>query len=227
MDRCRRHRGRVNARIRSPVYIAAMLSARIVRRAAWLVLTIGASAARLIAAPDGTAMPRATTSRACAYQNTSVARASQTELRSAVVCLIDLARRRWGLPWLGEQGELDNAAQAHADQMVANRVFSHTGAGDSTPGLRLNAVGFRWAAWGEAISTGYATPMRAVAAWLASTGHCQILLSPNYSELGVGVTRSPVAGYTRRPGTWTADFALPAGRGSPSGNWGPAEGCPY
>jgi uncharacterized protein YkwD len=144
-----------------------------------------------------------------------------------VVCLIDLARSRFGLPSVQEQGELDDAAQAHADQMVSDGTFSHTGAGGSTPGLRLNAAGFRWAAWGEAISTGYATPMRAVKAWLASTDHCQILLSPSYIEVGVGVLRSPVAGLTRRPGTWTADFALPAGRGAPSGNSGPASGCPY
>src|SRR5947207_12408648 len=114
-----------------------MLSAPVVRRAA-LLLAVGASAARLIAAPDGTALPMATASRACAYQNTPVRKASPSELRAAVVCLINRARGHWDLPRLRQQSQLDHAAQLHADQMAGDQIFSHRGARGSDPGLRLD-----------------------------------------------------------------------------------------
>jgi uncharacterized protein YkwD len=204
-----------------------MLSARLVRRATWLLLTIGALGARLIAAPDGTAMPTATVGRACAYQDASADQASTSELRSAVVCLMNRARGRWHLPALREHPRLDHAAQEHTDQMVAHRFFGHYGADGSDPATRLDRAGFRWSALGEDISTGYRTPRDAVAGWLASTAHCRILLSPSYRDLGIGVNRRPVRGYANIPGTWTADFALPTGSSPPGGNSGPAKGCPY
>lgn len=205
-----------------------MLSALPVRRAVWL-LTLGVGAAGMTVASDGAAKPSATASRACAYQNTSVRRASAPQLRAAVVCLIDGARRRWHLPPLRQSGRLDFAAQYHVLQMVSAADFSHdTGRGrGSTPALRLDEAGFDWSALGEAISTGYPTPRAAVNAWLASTEHCRILLSPLFDDVGIGVSRRHVRGYTSRPGTWTADLALGAWAHAPSGNWAPAGGCPY
>jgi uncharacterized protein YkwD len=62
---------------------------------------------------------------------------------------------------------------------------------------------------------------------MSSTGHCQNLLSPSYSYIGIGVNRNPIGGFASGPATWTTDFGLPAGASAPSGNWGPANGCPY
>jgi uncharacterized protein YkwD len=156
-----------------------------------------------------------------------VRRASAAELRSAVVCLINRFRSRGSLPWLRQHGRLDAAAQGHDDQMVADRYFGHNGAGGAGPGLRITAAGFAWGAYGEAISTGFSTPRRAVSAWLRSVEHCQILLSPQYRYIGIGVNPRPVPGAANRPGTWTADLALPLGWAAPSRNWGLANGCPY
>lgn len=179
------------------------------------------------AAPDGSAEPKAEASRACAYNNTSVWSASPDELRAAVVCLINRARTRRGLPGLYQQGQLDRAAQAHTDQMVDDDFFSHSGLPDSNPGVRISAAGFSWGAYGEAISTGFRTAWDAVHGWLASTEHCRILLSPSYRYVGIGVSPRGVVGVTGGSGTWTADLALPLGSAAPSGDWGPADGCPY
>lgn len=179
------------------------------------------------AAANAAAIPRASASRGCAYQNASVRSASTAELRSAVVCLMNRFRSRGGLPGLREQGQLDAAAQNHDNQMVGKRFFGHGGIPASSPALRISAAGFAWGAYGEAISTGFRTPQRAVAAWLHSVAHCQILLSPEYRYIGVGVNRSPVAGWASAPGTWTADFALPLGSAMPSRNWSLAARCPY
>ncbi len=166
--------------------------------------------------------PRARASRACAYANASVSRASAAELRSAVVCLVNRFRSRGGLPGLEQQGQLDAAAQGHDDQMVAENYFAH-----GSPGLRISASGFSWGAYGEAISTGFSTPRQAVWAWLRSVDHCQILLSPQYRYIGVGVNPRAVAGFANVAGTWTADLALPYGWAAPSRRWGLADRCPY
>jgi uncharacterized protein YkwD len=165
--------------------------------------------------------------RACAYQSSSVWSASTGELRSAVICLIDRFRSLGGLPGLREQGQLDAAAQGHDNQMVAKRFFGHGGIPGSSPALRISAAGFRWGAYGEAISTGFTTPRQAVIAWLRSVTHCEILLSPQYRYIGIGVNRHPVSGWSRSPGTWTADLALPLGSAAPSRRWALAAHCPY
>ena len=107
--------------------------------------------------------------------------------------------------------------------MVSGHVFTH---GTNFAG-RISAAGFRWAAAGENIATGYRTPRQVVAGWMASAGHCQNILDPTYRDVGTGVNRHPVAGYASRPGTWTQDFGLTVGTRAPSRNWGPAHGCPY
>jgi uncharacterized protein YkwD len=152
---------------------------------------------------------------------------SPAQLRSAVVCLINRFRRHGGLPALHEQGQLDAAAQGHTDQMVVDRFFGHGSPSGSSPALRITASGFSWGAYGEAISTGFRTPHRAVKAWLRSLEHCRILLSPQYRDIGVGVNPRPVAGWATGSGTWTADLALPYGGAAPSRHWAFADGCPY
>jgi uncharacterized protein YkwD len=106
--------------------------------------------------------------------------------------------------------------------MVGQDFFGH---GD--PAVRISAAGFNWGSYGEAISTGFRSAWAAVRAWMGSTEHCQILLSPTYRFIGIGVDPHGVAGWTGRSGTWTADLALPLGWHAPSGDWGPANGCPY
>lgn len=190
-----------------------------------------AAAVALAASPAATVSreptPTATVSRACADAGTSVWSTPRTELRAAIVCLINHARARRGLPALYQQRQLDAAAQGHSHAMVAHDFFSHEGIRGSNPGARISATGFDWGAYGETISTGYSSAWGAVRGWLASTEHCQILLSPLYRFVGIGIDPRGVAGLTGYSGTWTADLALPLGWPAPSGDWGPASGCPY
>ncbi len=106
--------------------------------------------------------------------------------------------------------------------MVRARAFSH----GSDFSARISAVGFHWSMVGENIAAGYDTPASVVRAWMASPDHCRNILSPSFLDVGTGVSRRSVAGAIG-PGTWTQDFGLPMGRHQPSGNTGPASGCPY
>ncbi len=160
---------------------------------------------------------------ACAGATSYVRSAPASVIRAAVVCLFNDARANHGLPRLHGSGALGRSAQHWTDVMVSAGSLSH----GSNVGARISAAGFRWSNVGEIIGAGYGTPRQIVKAWMQSTTHCQIILDPMFADVGAGVARRAVAGYASRGATWTADFALASGRRAPSGNWGPANGCPY
>ncbi len=159
--------------------------------------------------------------RGCRHADARATRLPKPELRAAVVCLINDARAAHGLPALRDSSQLDGTAQRWTDTMVATDDFSH----GSDPSARITAAGLSWSATGENIATGYPTPRRVVAAWMASVEHCRNILNPSYSRVGTGVNPHLVRGYASGPATWTEDFALPARHRPPSHNWGPADSC--
>jgi uncharacterized protein YkwD len=160
---------------------------------------------------------------ACQGATSYVRSAPASEIRAAVVCLLNDARVNHGLPRLHGSGALGRSAQHWTDVMVSGGSLSH----GSNVGARVSAAGFRWSNVGEIVGAGYGTPRQIVQAWMQSPTHCQVILDPTFADVGTGVARHAVAGYANRGGTWTADFALASGRRAPSGNWGPANGCPY
>jgi uncharacterized protein YkwD len=162
-------------------------------------------------------------SKQCAGADTPDSGANAGLMRAAVLCLVNEERAAHHLPALRNNGRLDRSAQAWSEHMVAAGDFSH----GTAFAARLAAVGYNWAAAGENIATGYPTPRQVVLAWMASPEHCQNILTPSYRDLGTGVVDSPVAGAASGPATWTQDFGLKMGAAPPSGNWGPANGCPY
>jgi uncharacterized protein YkwD len=160
-------------------------------------------------------------SQACKYAHTTIRSADRAKLRHAVVFLINQQRSERHLPRLAGNGRLNRSAQGWTNQMVSHRDFTH---GSDFAG-RITAVGFDWSNVGENIAAGFRTPSSVVNAWMASTGHCQNILSPVYRDVGTGVSDgSSISGAT---GTWTQDFGLLMGQHPDSGNYGPAEGCPY
>jgi hypothetical protein len=62
---------------------------------------------------------------------------------------------------------------------------------------------------------------------MASAGHCENILDPRFSRVGTGIVDRGVPRYGNGGATWTQDFALPRGSRYPSGDFGPADGCPY
>ena len=159
----------------------------------------------------------------CRYAHAPISAASRHELQRSVVCLINQERARRHLPRLHTSGRLNRSAQGWTTAMVRHESFSH----GADFAARITAVGFDWSTVGENIATGYRTPAGVVKAWMQSTGHCQNILSPNFADVGTGVSGRAVPGFGSAAGTWTQDFGLPMGRHDPSGNWAPANGCPY
>jgi len=186
-------------------------------------LVLCAALAVLAAACSAAGGAVARASQPCEYTTTPVTAATRAEVKSAVVCLIDRQRLEHGLPALASNADLSRSAQNWTQTMVNTGEFSH----GADFAARITAAGFKWSSAGENIATGFVTPAKVVAAWMASLGHCQNILNPSFSQVGIGFVSSPVSNYATQAATWTADFALPMGSAPPSRNFAPMNGCPY
>lgn len=104
---------------------------------------------------------------------------------------------------------LGNAAMAHSLDMVTRDYFDHGGADGSTPASRVTRAGYAWRVVGENIASGVPTPEEAVAGWLQSPGHCQNVMDPRFTDMGVAYMVNP-----KNPSVilWTQVFAQASSR---------------
>lgn len=140
------------------------------------------------------------------------------QVSQATLCLINAERAANGLPALSEQAQLTSASLAFSQLMVDLRFFAHVAPDGTVLTARLQASGYLsqpggWTvgeniAWGESY---LGTPESIVLAWMNSPPHRENILSPDFSEIGVGIvtgvptTTSPGATYTTDFGDRTAD----------------------
>jgi Ca2+-binding RTX toxin-like protein len=119
---------------------------------------------------------------------------------------------------LAPNGLLTDAARAHNSWMLATDVFSHTGAGGSSPGDRMEDAGYSFAGswtWGENIawmgSTGSIGLASATGSLhdnlFRSAGHRQNLLNDGFREIGTGVSTGI---FTANGTNWNAAMATEA-----------------
>ena len=187
-----------------------MNPARVLPLLAAAAATLALLAGGLTLAGSGEAAPPASLERpkAVALASTS------TSFEKQVLKLVNKARaskRRCGattypaakpVKW---NAKLALAAERHSRDMSANDYFSHTGSTGSSPFGRIEATGYRYKAAGETLAAGYTTPSAVVKGWLKSPGHCKILMSKSYTQVGIGYYKG---GGTYRHYT-TANFAKP------------------
>ncbi|WP_270935320.1 CAP domain-containing protein [Falsiroseomonas oryzae] len=117
--------------------------------------------------------------------------------------LINRARAEAGRDPLAFDAELVSSAGRHSDWMVANDVFSHTGAGGSSPAARMTADGYGWRAAGEniaCIAGGSAATLDAAdverlhTMLMNSSGHRANILNGTFTEIGLGITQGDYRG---------------------------------
>lgn len=90
------------------------------------------------------------------------------------------------VPPLRPEPRLQCAARLHAQDMAVHKFFDHQNRRGQSPADRVTLAGYRWQAAGENIAAGQPTAAAAVAAWMKSPGHCVNIMSPMFTELGVG-----------------------------------------
>ncbi len=103
-----------------------------------------------------------------------------------ILNLVNNLRASYGLPGYTYNPTLAAAAQNHANWMAETAIYSHTGAGGSSPQTRANAVGYPGYVTENIVGGTRLTPQQGIAWWRNSSVHFNTMISPRYTEAGVG-----------------------------------------
>jgi uncharacterized protein YkwD len=129
--------------------------------------------------------------------------AGNGQFAQRVLELTNAERQKNGLAPLVMNDSLTLAAQSYTEVLASGDCFAHTCGPEPDFSSRIQGTGYvGWSALAENIAAGYPTPESVVAGWMASPGHRQNILTPEFTELGVGV-----ANCAGEFGTyWTEEF---------------------
>jgi uncharacterized protein YkwD len=117
-------------------------------------------------------------------------------VRAAILCLINRKRAENSESPLTPSAELEEAAEGHCQELIADDYFAHVSPSGETPVDRIRGTGYIPSASdgyviGENLAWGtyqLSTPQSIVSAWIASPGHLANILEAQYRETGIGVT---------------------------------------
>jgi LysM repeat protein len=147
--------------------------------------------------------------------------AAQSGPAAEILQLINNFRASQGLPPFQYNGTLAIAAQSHATWMAQNVIYSHTGAGGSSPLSRATAAGYSGYVVENIVGGWQMSPRQGLIWWQNSPVHHNTLVTSSYPQAGVGfasngtenmyvlVVGRPPGPYenTRPPGTNVATAA--------------------
>jgi uncharacterized protein YkwD len=129
--------------------------------------------------------------------------ADESSFAARVLELTNGERQNAGLAPLSLNPQLADAAQTYSEVLAASGCFSHTCGPVPNFADRDGQAGYtNWTNIGENIAAGYPTPEEVVAGWMASPGHRANILSPQFTEMGVGM----VIGGGQYGTYWTQEF---------------------
>lgn len=107
-------------------------------------------------------------------------------------------------PALTMNAELRCAARVHSKDMDTRSFFDHVNPSGEQPWDRMQQAGYNYSSAGENIAGGNSTAEATMQQWMDSDGHCSNIMSPNFSEVGVGYYPGGQWGYL-----WTQNFGRP------------------
>jgi uncharacterized protein YkwD len=139
-------------------------------------------------------------------------------VRGAVLCLINRKRAENGESPLTSNPQLEQAAEGHCQELVADDYFAHVSPSGETPVDRIRTTGYIPSPGvgyviGENLAWGtyqLSTPQAIVSAWFASPGHLANILEAQYRETGIGITPAvPASLAAGAPGaTYAQEFGV-------------------
>lgn len=103
-----------------------------------------------------------------------------------VVRLVNVERAKNGLKPLTANWQLARVARYKSVDMRDKGYFSHTSPTYGSPFDMMKSFNISYSAAGENIAAGQTTAQAVMDSWMNSPGHRQNILSPNFSEIGVG-----------------------------------------
>ncbi|MBE89503.1 MAG: hypothetical protein CMM76_08700 [Rhodospirillaceae bacterium] len=106
--------------------------------------------------------------------------------RTAVLKKVNAFRERYKLRPLTANDDLNEAAQAHSNDMAAKDYFAHIAPDGSSVAERAERAGYPWRYILENIAAGQTTPEEVVGGWIGSDSHREAMLERDIKEAGIG-----------------------------------------
>lgn len=153
------------------------------------------------------------------------------EVRAAVLCVVNAARKAQGLPAFARSAQLEKAAQGHASDEARKGYANHNGRGGSTMASRIRGAGYRFSAYNEALGLEDegASAYDLVRGLVAGKAHpCSAVFDPRFRDIGVGFKVGKAPGAPLFKTTYLViDFGLKSGKKPASSKTRPASSCPH
>lgn len=132
---------------------------------------------------------------------------TQSDVKSfetEVIRLVNVQRANRGLQTLTQNWELSRVARYKSQDMLNKNYFSHTSPTYGSPFTMMENFGIYFSSAGENIAMGQRTPAEVMNAWMNSPGHRANILSPTYTQIGVGLAKNQ-----NGSPYWTQEFIKP------------------
>jgi uncharacterized protein YkwD len=163
------------------------------RRMAGVLGVCLAALLAIVCAPSD-ARASVTTSETASAITSPVSRLTLNKHESALLALINKARKNRGLAQLCLRASLYRAAKAHSRDMIQYDYFSHTSRDGSTVGKRVRRAGYSssgYTSWkvGEVIAWGKDSQGSASAVfkmWMSHSAHRSVILAARWRDIGLG-----------------------------------------
>jgi hypothetical protein len=125
-------------------------------------------------------------------KNNSATLAYATEIsRSALLSSTNSQRASHGAGALSINSQLNSAAQAKANDMVARDYWAHNTPDGKEPWVFIDAQGYNYTKAGENLAYGYSTSNETIIGWMNSSSHRANMLDTEFTEVGFGFINSP------------------------------------
>jgi uncharacterized protein YkwD len=106
--------------------------------------------------------------------------------QSGLLASTNSQRAANGVGSLALNAQLNNAAQAKANDMIARNYWSHTTPDGQQPWVFVDNAGYKYAKAGENLAYGFATSSSTVTGWMNSATHKANMLDGAFSDVGFG-----------------------------------------
>ena len=111
-----------------------------------------------------------------------------------VISLTNQSRTGNSLAPLIESLALDSAAQAKANDMLANQYFAHVSPSAKTPWDFIANAKYNYIIAGENLAINYYSSESVEQAWMNSPGHRANILNSNFENIGIGISQGQYQG---------------------------------
>lgn len=110
--------------------------------------------------------------------------------RSSLLASTNKERQKVGATTLTPDEQLNNAAQAKAEDMVARNYWSHQTPEGKEPWVFIGEADYDYVKAGENLAYGFDNSSQTIRGWMTSNTHRKNMLDPEYQEVGFGFANS-------------------------------------